>query len=97
MPDILLDGIPVIDLLEITPSTQEVALRIQRDQSSVSRAFRRISAQLDLGFGKDEGIYRATANLELLSHLHLALCPHTCRPCNLPTSCLALEYLPQVN
>ncbi len=26
MPDILLDGIPVIDLLEIPPSTKEVAL-----------------------------------------------------------------------
>ena len=70
MPDILLDGIPVIDLLEITPSTQEVALRIQRDQSSVSRIYRQVSARLGLNFAKQpDGQYRALANHTLLQDL----------------------------
>jgi hypothetical protein len=70
MPDILLDGIPVIDLLEITPSTQEVALQIQRDQSSVSRIYRQVSTRLGLNFAKQpDGQYRALANHALLQEL----------------------------
>jgi hypothetical protein len=70
MPDILIDGIPVIDLLEITPSTQEVALQIQRDQSSVSRIYRQVSARLGLNFAKQpDGQYRALANHALLQDL----------------------------
>ena len=72
MRDIFLDGLPILDCLEVAGSTAIAAGWINCDQSSVSRAFRRISAQLDLGFGKDEGIYRATTNLELLSHLRRA-------------------------
>lgn len=72
MRDIFLDGLPILDCLEIAGSTAVAARWINCDQSSVSRAFRRISDQLDLGFGKDEGIYRATTNLELLSHLRRA-------------------------
>ena len=70
MPDILLDGIPVIDLLEITPSTQEVALQIKRDQSSVSRIYRQVSTRLGLNFAKQsDGQYRALANHALLQDL----------------------------
>jgi len=72
MRDIFLDGLPILDCLEIAGSTALAARWIQCDQSSVSRAFRRISTQLDLGFCKDEGIYQATSNLELLSHLRRA-------------------------
>ena len=72
MRDIFLDGLPILDCLEIAGSTAIAARWIQCDQSSVSRAFRRISTQLDLGFCKDEGIYQATSNLELLSHLRQA-------------------------
>jgi hypothetical protein len=70
--DIFLDGLPILDCLEVAGSTAIAAGWINCDQSSVSRAFRRISAQLDLGFVKDEGIYRATTNQELLSHLRRA-------------------------
>lgn len=72
MRDIFLDGLPILDCLEVAGSTAIAAGWINCDQSSVSRAFRRINAQLELGFGKDEGIYRATTNLALLSHLRRA-------------------------
>jgi len=72
MRDIFLDGLPILDCLESGGSTAIAARWIQCDQSSVSRAFRRISAQLDLGFCKDDGTYQATSNLELLSHLRRA-------------------------
>jgi len=72
MRDIFLEGLPILDCLETAGSTAVAARWINCDQSSVSRAFRRINAQLELGFGKDEGIYRATTNLALLSHLRRA-------------------------
>jgi hypothetical protein len=70
MPDLLLDALPVIDLLEITANTRAVARLTRRDQSSVSRIYRRASNRLGLCFGKDErGEYRATANQALLQDL----------------------------
>lgn len=70
MPDVLLDGLPVIDLLEITPSTDAVARFTQRDQSSVSRIYRQVSLRLGLGFRKRaDGAYRAQTNQELLEQL----------------------------
>jgi hypothetical protein len=70
VPDLLLDSLPVIDLLEITGSTSAVAQITERDQSSVSRIYRRASDQLGLAFSKtQEGDYRAHANQELLQDL----------------------------
>jgi hypothetical protein len=73
MPDVLLDGLPVLDLLEITPSTDAVARFTQRDQSSVSRIYRQVSRRLGLEFRKrGDGGYRAQANHDLLEHLRCA-------------------------
>ena len=70
MPDVLLDGLPVLDLLEITPNTQKVARLIRRDQSAVSRIHRKVSDRLGLDFGKQrDGLYRACANRALLNVL----------------------------
>lgn len=70
MPDVLFDGLPVIDLLELTPSTSSVAALIQRDQSSISRIYREASRKLDLDFRKHrDGFYRAANNLDLLAGL----------------------------
>ena len=54
MADILLDGLPVLDLLEITPSTSVVARITQRDQSSISRIYRQVSQRLSLDFRKHD-------------------------------------------
>lgn len=73
MPDILLDGLPVLDLLEIAPSTSAVAELTQRNQSSISRLYRRVSDRLGLQFSKQkDGCYRAEANQPLLSTLRRA-------------------------
>lgn len=73
MADLLLEGIPVLDLLEITCSTTAVAQRIQRDQSSVSRIYRHVSQVLHLGFQKrGNGLYQAQSNQPLLASLRLA-------------------------
>ena len=73
LADLLLEGIPVLDLLEITCSTTAVAQRIQRDQSSVSRIYRHVSQVLNLGFQKrDNGLYQAQSNQPLLASLRLA-------------------------
>lgn len=73
MPDIFLDGLPVLDLLEIAPSTSAVAQLTQRDQSSISRLYRRVSDRLGLQFNKgSDGHYRAEANSLVLSTLRLA-------------------------
>lgn len=73
MPDVLLDGLPVIDLLEITPSTDAVARFTQRDQSSVSRIYRQVSLRLGLGFRKRaDGGYQAQTNQTLLEQLRCA-------------------------
>ena len=67
MADILLDGLPVLDLLEITPSTSTVAQITQRDQSSISRIYRQVSRRLGLEFRKHtDGRYRAGSNQALL-------------------------------
>lgn len=72
MRDILIDGLPIVDLLEINPSTNEVAQWNRCDQSSVSRIYRHVSSCLDLGFRKSGGIYRAHRNQEVLQALRQA-------------------------
>ncbi|MEY3750913.1 MAG: hypothetical protein RLZZ11_108 [Cyanobacteriota bacterium] len=73
MADILLDGLPVLDLLEITPSTSVVARITQRDQSSISRIYRQVSRRLGLEFRKHtDGRYRAGCNQLLLEGLRLS-------------------------
>ena len=70
LADILFDGLPVLDLLEITPSTSVVAQITQRDQSSISRIYRQVSHRLGLEFRKqNDGRYRASANQVLLEGL----------------------------
>jgi len=70
MPDLLLDALPVFDLLEITGNTSAVAQLIERDQSSVSRIYRQASDRLGLQFCKGpNGDYRAGANQALLQEL----------------------------
>ena len=70
LADILFDGLPVLDLLEITPSTSAVAQITQRDQSSISRIYRQVSRRLGLDFRKqNDGRYRASANQVLLAGL----------------------------
>ena len=70
MADILLDGLPVLDLLEITPSTSAVAQLTQRDQSSISRIYRQVSHRLGLEFRKHaNGSYSAGSNQSLLEDL----------------------------
>ena len=73
MADLLLDGVPTLDLLEIIPSTSKVAQLTQRDQSSVSRIYRHTSERLGLAFGKQHnGRYQAGANQALLQNLRRA-------------------------
>ena len=73
MADILLDGLPVLDLLEIAPSTSVVAQIIQRDQSSISRIYRQVSGRLGLEFCKHaNGLYGAGSNQGLLKGLRLS-------------------------
>ena len=73
MADILLDGLPVLDLLEIAPSTSVVAQIIQRDQSSISRIYRQVSGRLGLEFRKHaNGLYGAGSNQGLLKGLRLS-------------------------
>jgi len=71
--DILLEGLPVLDLLEIAPSTSAVAQIIQRDQSSISRIYRQVSGRLGLEFRKQaNGLYGAGSNQSLLKGLRLS-------------------------
>ncbi|MDA0718274.1 MAG: hypothetical protein O2839_08705 [Cyanobacteria bacterium] len=72
MRDVLLDGLPVLDLLEITASTSVVAALTHCDQSSVSRLHRKVSDQLGLDFRKTNGHYRAHANHAVLGALRQA-------------------------
>jgi hypothetical protein len=72
MRDIFLDGLPIVDRLEITGSTLEVARWANCDQSSVSRIYRYVSGQLGLEFRKEDGFYRAEQNLDLLTSLRRA-------------------------
>lgn len=70
--DILVDGLPVLDLLEVTASTGSVAALTRCDQSSISRLYRHASHQLGLDFRKTNGHYRAHANLPILRPLRQA-------------------------
>lgn len=72
MRDILIDGLPILDLLEVTMSTSNVASLANCDQSSVSRIYRHVSSSLELGFRKSNGTYRAHTNQELLASLRSA-------------------------
>ena len=72
MRDILIDGLPVLDLLEIAPSTSQVASLLNCDQSSVSRLYRHASDTLGLRFQKCNGTYQAQRNQEVLSALRRA-------------------------
>lgn len=72
MRDILIDGLPIMDLLEVNPSTCEVAEWSRCNQSSVSRIYRHVSGCLDLGFRKAGGVYQAHRNQELLLALRQA-------------------------
>jgi len=73
LADILLDGLPVLDLLEIAPSTSAVAQITQRDQSSISRIYRQVSGRLGLEFRKHaNGLYGARSNQSLLQGLRLS-------------------------
>jgi len=60
--DILLDGLPILDLLEITTNTSLVASLTNCNQSSVSRLHRCMNDKLGLDFRKNRGQYRAHAN-----------------------------------
>ncbi|MBM5808303.1 MAG: hypothetical protein FJ051_00540 [Cyanobacteria bacterium M_surface_9_m1_291] len=72
MRDLFLDGLPILDALEVSGSTAATARWINCDQSSVSRAYRKVSAQLDLHFNKDDGAYQAKNNQALLASLRHA-------------------------
>jgi hypothetical protein len=72
MRDVLLDGLPVLDLLEIAPSTSQVAAWLNCDQSSVSRLYRHTSDTLGLQFHKCNGTYQAQRNRDVLQSLRQA-------------------------
>ena len=72
MRDIFLDGLRILDVLEITGSTAATANWVNCDQSSVSRSYRRVSEQLGLHFSKTTGRYQAGNNLRLLQCLRQA-------------------------
>jgi hypothetical protein len=103
MRDILIDGVPVLDLLEITGSTSQAAAQSNCDQSSISRLYRHVSHQLGLDFRKSQGRYRAHTNQAVLRSLrhtaqllrlargsgHLQWLGHPCSP--LPQAWLGEE------
>lgn len=72
MRDLFLEGVPILDALEVSGSTAATARWINCDQSSISRAYRRVSQQLDIAFNKDDGFYQASNNLHLLASLRQA-------------------------
>ena len=88
MRDILIDGVPVLDLLEITGSTSAVASLSRCDQSSVSRLYRHTSDQLGLDFRKSKGQYRAHANQAVLRALR-----HTAQLLRFAQGCQRLQWL----
>ena len=69
MRDLVSEGIPVVDLLQILNSTAKVGDILNLDQSSVSRIYRQVNDALDLNIVKHEGAYKPTQNLELLNIL----------------------------
>ncbi len=72
MRDIFLEGLPILDALEVSGSTAAAATWMNCDQSSISRSYRRVSQQLDLAFCKDDGTYQAGNNLPVLASLRQA-------------------------
>lgn len=73
MRDLLLEGLPVVDLLAVLPSTSQVARILNCDQSSVSRTYRYVSDELALDLIKGEdGWYAAKNNQQLLHKLRIA-------------------------
>jgi len=73
MRDLLLEGLPVVDLLEVMPSTSQVARLLNCDQSSVSRTYRYVSDELALDLKKGvDGCYSAANNQKLLHQLRIA-------------------------
>jgi len=72
MRDIFLEGLPILDALEVSGSTAAAAQWMNCDQSSISRSYRRVSQQLDLAFNKDDGSYQASNNLQVLASLRQA-------------------------
>jgi hypothetical protein len=88
MRDILIDGVPILDLLEITGSTGRVAALSNCDQSSVSRLYRHTSDQLGLDFRKTQGRYRAHANQAVLRSLR-----HTAQLLRLARGSSQLQWL----
>ncbi len=62
----------MLDLLEITASTSQVATWLNCDQSSVSRLYRHTSNTLGLGFEKCNGTYQAQRNQDVLCSLRQA-------------------------
>ena len=67
--DLLTEGIPVIDLLEILHSTGKVGVILNLDQSSVSRIYRQVDDMLNLNITKLDGVYKPMQNIELLNNL----------------------------
>lgn len=72
MRDIFLEGVPILDALEVSGSTAAAAAWMNCDQSSISRSYRRVSQQLELGFNKSDGGYQASSNLAVLAGLRHA-------------------------
>lgn len=70
--DLFLDGLPILDALEVSGSTAAAARWVNCDQSSISRAYRRVSEQLGIAFNKDDDGYQANDNLHLLASLRHA-------------------------
>ena len=52
MANLMLDGLPVLDLLEVTADSTVVANLLIRHQSAVSRIYRQLSHDLELNFIK---------------------------------------------
>ncbi|MBM5799945.1 MAG: hypothetical protein FJ077_03700 [Cyanobacteria bacterium K_DeepCast_35m_m2_023] len=72
MRDLFLDGLPILDALEVGASTAMAARWLNCDQSSISRTYRQASQQLGLNFQKHNGTYNASGNLDLLNSLRQA-------------------------
>lgn len=101
MRDLLTEGIPVLDLLEILNSTGKVGDILCLDQSSVSRIYRQVNDALCLNICKHEGIYKPSNNLELLTNLRnscqaLRLCAEV-YPIRVFTKPLSLIASPEIN
>lgn len=101
MRDLLTEGIPVLDLLEILNSTGKVGEILCLDQSSVSRIYRQVNDALYLNICKHEGIYKPSNNLELLTNLRnscqaLRLCAEV-YPIRVFTKPLSLIASPATN